>query len=93
MNRNNIDFKIVKHVCLISVSESCWTKELNKISWNGNEPKWDLRAWSPDHTRMSHGIALTDEEMAKLLASCINANVMIDLPVAEQVHGGDESDN
>lgn len=94
MNRNDdICFEILRHVCTVSERENGWAKELNKISWNNGKPKWDIREWSPDHRRMSRGMTLTDEEMTALLASCINANVMVDLPVAEQVHGGDESDS
>lgn len=44
-----------------------WTKELNKVSWNGGEPKWDIRSWNDTHDRMSRGITLTDAEMEKLV--------------------------
>ena len=35
------DFKyeIVEHIGTLSESAKGWTKELNKISWNGGEPK------------------------------------------------------
>ena len=36
------------------------------MSWNGNKAKYDLRDWSPDHTKMSKGITLTAEEVAVL---------------------------
>ena len=43
-----------------------WQKEVNLVSWNGNEPKVDIREWSPDHERMSRGVALTDAEAEQL---------------------------
>ena len=43
------------------------TRELNLVSWNEREPKYDIRDWSPDHTRMSKGISLSEEEMQKLV--------------------------
>ena len=41
-------------------------KELNLISWNGREPKYDLREWSEDHTKMGKGITLTESELQVL---------------------------
>lgn len=41
-------------------------KELNKISWNGEEPKYDIRDWAPEHEKMGKGITLSEKEMAKL---------------------------
>jgi len=26
-----------------------WTNKLNLISWNGREPKYDIRDWAPKH--------------------------------------------
>lgn len=55
---------------MISTSTSGWNTELNRISWNGNEPKYDLRSWSPDHSKMGKGITLSEEliALAELLA-------------------------
>ena len=44
-----------------------WTKEVNIVSWNGRQPKIDIREWSADHTRMSKGITLTDAEADRLM--------------------------
>ena len=45
-----------------------WTKELNKISWNGGTPKYDIREWAPEHEKMGKGVTLTEEEASKLKA-------------------------
>lgn len=60
-------YDIVENVGVLSTSAKGWTKELNKISWNGGEPKYDIRDWSPEHKKMGKGITLTDSEAAKLL--------------------------
>jgi len=44
-------------------SSSGWQKELNLVSWNEREPKYDIRDWSPDHANMGKGITLTDGEL------------------------------
>ena len=51
-----------------SSSESAkgWTKELNKISWNGGAPKYDIRDWAPEHEKMGKGVTLSEDEMLKL---------------------------
>lgn len=39
----DIKYEIVEHIGVISESAKGWTKELNKISWNGGEPKYNIR--------------------------------------------------
>lgn len=46
--------------------ETPWRREVNIISWNGGEPKVDIRDWSSDHSRMSRGITLQKDEAEKL---------------------------
>lgn len=62
------DFKyeIVEHIGTLSESAKGWTKELNRISWNGGEPKYDIRDWAPEHEKMGKGVTLSEDEMAKL---------------------------
>lgn len=62
-----LKFEITKELGVISENAKGWTKELNLVSWNENAPKFDIREWSPDHTRMSKGITLTEEEMQQLV--------------------------
>ena len=63
---SKINYEITKQIGVLSTSKSGWTKELNLISWNGNAPKYDIRAWSPDHEKMGKGITLSDEEVKTL---------------------------
>ncbi|CAM4149364.1 hypothetical protein AT575_01880 [Streptococcus penaeicida] len=60
-------FTIEEHLLTLSESEKGWTKELNRVSFNGAEPKWDIRTWSPDHTKMGKGVTLSNEEFDKLV--------------------------
>lgn len=55
-------FEITQHIGVLSTSPKGWTKELNLISWNGKEPKYDIRDWSPDHEKMGKGVTLSTEE-------------------------------
>ena len=61
-----IKFEIAQHIGVLSESSKGWTKELNLISWNGREPKYDIRDWDPEHEKMGKGVTLTEEELKKL---------------------------
>lgn len=62
----DIKFEIEKELGSISESSKGWTKELNLISWNGKEAKYDLRDWAPEHEKMGKGITLSVEELKQL---------------------------
>lgn len=61
-----IKFEIEKELGSISESPKGWTKELNLISWNGKESKYDLRDWAPGHEKMGKGVTLSVDELKKL---------------------------
>ncbi len=51
----DVKYQIVELFGILSTSTSGWTKELNLISWNGGDPKYDIRQWSSDHSKMGKG--------------------------------------
>ena len=63
-------FEIVKHLGIISERNDHeghkWTKEVNLVSWNGRDPKLDIREWDENHIRMSKGMTLTDSEAEQI---------------------------
>jgi hypothetical protein len=62
----DIKYEIVKNIGILSKSGSGWAKELNLVSWNDREPKYDLRDWSVDHEKMGKGVTLSKEELLAL---------------------------
>ena len=62
----DLKFEITEHIGVLSSNDKGWSKELNLVSWNDREPKYDLRDWSQDHSKMSKGVTLTKEEMNAL---------------------------
>lgn len=40
--------------------------ELNLIKWGSNAPKYDLRRWNGDRSKMTKGITLSKEELVLL---------------------------
>lgn len=43
------------------------TLSIEPDSWNDGEPKYDVRQWSPDHSKMGKGISLSREEAQELV--------------------------
>ncbi|ELC8441088.1 YdbC family protein [Clostridium perfringens] len=67
-----IKYEIEKELGVISESKKGWNKELNLISWNGREAKYDIRDWSEDHSKMGKGITLSLDEI-KVLKNLLNS--------------------
>lgn len=66
MKMAELKYEITENLGVLSENAKGWTKELNRVSWNGYPPKYDIREWSPDHSRMGKGVTLTDEEFENL---------------------------
>lgn len=62
----DIKYEITQKIAVLSESAKGWKRELNLISWNGREPKYDIRDWSENHEKMGKGITLSKEELDKL---------------------------
>lgn len=62
-----IQYEIVKEIAVLSTGDSGYTKEINLISWNGKEPKYDIRSFSPNLEKCGKGITLNADEAAALL--------------------------
>lgn len=61
-----LKYEIVETVAELSESPKGWKKELNLISWNGRDPKYDIRDWAPNREKMGKGITLTEDELMAL---------------------------
>jgi hypothetical protein len=61
-----IKYEIIKNIGVLSKAASGWAKELNLVSWNDRDPKYDLRDWSADHEKMGKGVTLSKEEVSAL---------------------------
>ena len=62
-----IQYEIVKEIAVLSTGDSGYTKEINLISWNGKEPKYEIRSFSPNREKCGKGITLNADEAAALL--------------------------
>ncbi len=61
-----LKYEIIETLGELSESTKGWSKELNLISWNNRQPKYDLRDWAPEHAKMGKGVTLSKEDLKKL---------------------------
>lgn len=62
------DYEIVEQIAVLSQNGEI-SKELNKISYNGGSPKYDIRSWKRTYEgeeKLLKGITLNEEEMEAL---------------------------
>ena len=60
-----LTFEITKNIGVLSTSARGWTKELNLVSWNEREPKYDIREWNPDKADPFDGMPATRLELQR----------------------------
>jgi len=63
---SEIKYEISKEFGVLSENAKGWKKELNLVSWNERDPKYDIRDWSEGHEKLGKGVTLTGEEVKKL---------------------------
>jgi hypothetical protein len=66
--KTEIFFTIVERLGTLSEGTKGWSKQLNLVSWNGREGKYDIREWSPEGDKMSKGVSLSVDELKQLKA-------------------------
>ena len=62
----DVKYEIINEIGVVKKEGKGWQIEVNRISWNGAEPKYDIRSWSPGHEKMGKGITLSEEELRSL---------------------------
>lgn len=64
--KNDFKYEIINELGIISENLRGWRKELNRVSWNGSEPKYDIRDWASSREKIGKGVTLTEYELRKL---------------------------
>ena len=59
-------YEIQEEIAVLSTSAKGWTKEINKVSYNGGAAKFDIRDWAPEREKMGKGVTLNDDEAKAL---------------------------
>jgi hypothetical protein len=61
-----VTWELSEHIGVIGKDAKGWTRELNRVAWNGGPLKFDIRSWDEAHEKMSKGITLTKDEMVAM---------------------------
>ena len=67
MTEKNVTCEIVRSIAVLSENERGYTKEINLVSWNGADPKFNIGNWHPGREKSGKGITLTEEETIALM--------------------------
>ena len=62
----DISYEITEHFGVFKKEKNGWTRELNKVSWNGKDAKYDIRNWDETHGKMSRGVTFDTIEIKNL---------------------------
>lgn len=90
----DFEYEVTKKIGIISDGTGKWQKEFNQISWSNRAPKYDIRDWHSDHSKMGKGITLTEKELRKLKQLIDeeiekidkrNSNIQRDLELLDQI--------
>ncbi len=79
-----ISFEVKEQICVLSHSTKGWSKQLNLVSWNGRDAKYDIRDWDENHEKMGRGVSLSRDELGKLRNCLISLDIQ--LSDDEQTH-------
>ena len=63
---DKLEFSIIKDFG--SFGEGKWQKHLTLIKWGDNAPKYDIRPWNEDMTKMGKGVTLDDADLFDLMS-------------------------
>ncbi|WP_332238047.1 YdbC family protein [Sporolactobacillus sp. KGMB 08714] len=63
---SELHFSIIRHFGVLATESGGWTKELNLVTWNDRDAKYDIRSWAPGKKKMGRGITLTGVECNEL---------------------------
>ncbi len=61
-----LKYDVVKTLGVLSEGSKGWKKELNLVSWNDKEAKYDIRDWDESHSKMGKGVTLTEDDLRQL---------------------------
>lgn len=67
MAQTAFNYEIVERIAVLSQSGDT-SKELNKVSYNGASPKYDIRSWkrTDGEEKLLKGLTLNEEDMEAL---------------------------
>lgn len=68
--KEDFTYEVLEDYGLVGERNNGWELRLRYVSFNGKEPKYDLRPWkdTEDGEKMGKGIQISGDELEKLLS-------------------------
>ena len=66
-DQSNYNFKIHEKIGIVSERPNGWALELNVVSFNGRDARYDLREWRNDHTELRNGARFSESDLKPLM--------------------------
>ena len=66
-DQSNYNFKLLENIGVVSEKPNGWTLELNIVSFNGRDARYDLREWRNDHTELRTGARFSESDLKPLM--------------------------
>lgn len=63
---SDFKFDIIETIGVLSEKQNGWRKLLRFVKWGDNPPKFDIREWAPDDSKMGKGVTFSQEELSEL---------------------------
>ncbi|MDR0200257.1 MAG: hypothetical protein LBI43_06750 [Streptococcaceae bacterium] len=64
--KNNFSYEVLEEIATLDEDLKGWKRKLCRISYNGQEPVYDFRVWSPQG-KFGKGFTLREEPFQKLV--------------------------
>ncbi|KAA8458108.1 YdbC family protein [Weissella paramesenteroides] len=87
-----LSYDILEKFGTLSTSKSGWELQLNFVQWGENKPKFDLRSWSPDNSKMGKGLTLSHDEVVALYDVLTNVLAAEHAPVTDVTDDAADTD-
>lgn len=69
--KKDITCEIVEHIGVFDSENETWIGQVNKVSWNGNPPKLDIRYWKIDEPEKNRKVGSLSNEAAITLGELL----------------------
>ena len=63
---------ILQKIAVLGRTEDEWNRELNIVSFNEKDPRFDIREWQPDYAKSRNGKMLSEREMEMIAGAYEN---------------------
>lgn len=70
--KSEITFEIMEHIGVFDGENEKWVGQVNRVSWNGNPPKIDIRYWKVDDASKNRKVGTLGDGAARKLGEILS---------------------